>query len=152
MKSLSRVWLFVTLWTVAYQVPPSMRFSRQGYWSGLPFPFPGDLPDSGIELLHCRLTLYCLSHQGSQKMPGKSSVYILRSISIGNITPYELFVMPTSTHLIPPTSQKQFPNRFTFTLSFSSPLHLQDLTRHEAFSKYFLNEKSRVSQGHTLTA
>ena len=38
MKSLSRVWLFATLWTVAYQAPPSMGFSRQEYWSGLPFP------------------------------------------------------------------------------------------------------------------
>ena len=48
-KSLSRVWLFSTPWTVAYQVPPSMGFSRQEYWSGLPFPSPGDLPNSGIE-------------------------------------------------------------------------------------------------------
>ena len=38
MKSLSRVRLFVTLWTVAYQAPPAMRFSRQEYWNGLPFP------------------------------------------------------------------------------------------------------------------
>ena len=36
-------------WTVAHQVPPSMEFSRQEYWSGLPFPSPGDLPDPGIE-------------------------------------------------------------------------------------------------------
>ena len=36
-------------WTVAYQVSPSMGFSRQGYWSGLPFPSPGDLPGPGIE-------------------------------------------------------------------------------------------------------
>ena len=35
--------------TVAYQAPPSMGFSRQEYWSGLPFPSPGDLPDPGIE-------------------------------------------------------------------------------------------------------
>ena len=49
MKSLSRVRLFETPWTVAYQAPPSMGFSRQEYWSGLPFPSPGDLPDSGIE-------------------------------------------------------------------------------------------------------
>ena len=47
-KSFSRVQLFVTPWTVAYQAPP-MRFSRQGYWSGLPFPSPGDLPDPGME-------------------------------------------------------------------------------------------------------
>ena len=49
MKSLSRVWLSVTPWTVAYQAPLSMGFSRQDYWNGLPFPSPRDLPDSGIE-------------------------------------------------------------------------------------------------------
>ena len=48
-KSLSCVRLFATPWTVAYQVPPSMGFSRQEYWSGLPFPSPGKLPDPGIE-------------------------------------------------------------------------------------------------------
>ena len=49
MKSLSRVRLFVTPWTVTYQAPPSMGFSRQEYWSGLPFPSQGDLPDPGIK-------------------------------------------------------------------------------------------------------
>ena len=44
-QSLSHVWLLVTLWTVARQAPLSMGFSRQGYWSGLPFPSPGYLPD-----------------------------------------------------------------------------------------------------------
>ena len=48
-KSLSRVRLFATPWTVAYQAPPSMEFSRQEYWSGLPFPSPEDLPNPGIE-------------------------------------------------------------------------------------------------------
>ena len=48
-KSLSHVRLFVTPWTVTYQAPLSMGFSRQEYWSGLPFPSPGDLPDPGIE-------------------------------------------------------------------------------------------------------
>ena len=48
-NSFSRVWLFVTPWTVACQAPPPMGFSRQEYWSGLPFPSPGDLPDPGIE-------------------------------------------------------------------------------------------------------
>ena len=38
-----------SLWTVAHQAPPSMGFSRQEYWSGLPFPSPGNLPDPGIE-------------------------------------------------------------------------------------------------------
>ena len=48
-KLFSCVRLFVTPWTVTYQVPPSMGFSRQKHWSGLPFPSPGDLPDPGIE-------------------------------------------------------------------------------------------------------
>ena len=48
-KSLSHVRLFATPWTVAYQAPPSMGFSRQKYSSGLPFPSPGDLPDPGIK-------------------------------------------------------------------------------------------------------
>ena len=48
-QSLSRVQLFATPWTVAYQAPPSIGFSWQEYWRGLPFPSPGDLPDPGIE-------------------------------------------------------------------------------------------------------
>ena len=48
-KSLSRVRLFATPWTVAYQAPLSMGFSRQQYWSGSPFPSPGYLPDPGIK-------------------------------------------------------------------------------------------------------
>ena len=48
-KVLSHVRLFVTPWTVAHQAPLSMEFSRQEYWSGLPFPSPGDLLNLGIE-------------------------------------------------------------------------------------------------------
>ena len=48
---LSRVRFFATPWTVARQTPLSMGFPRQEYWSGLPFPSPGDLPDPGIEPL-----------------------------------------------------------------------------------------------------
>ena len=49
LKSLSRVWLFVASWTVPCQAPLSMWFSRQEYWSRLPFPSPGDLPNPGIK-------------------------------------------------------------------------------------------------------
>ena len=49
LSRLSRVRLFATLWTVASQAPLSMGFSRQEYWSGLPYPPPGDIPDPGIE-------------------------------------------------------------------------------------------------------
>ena len=48
-QSCSRVCLFATPWTVAHRALLSMEFSRQEYWSGLPFPPPGDLPDPGIE-------------------------------------------------------------------------------------------------------
>ena len=81
-KSLSRVWLFANPWTVACQDSPSLGFSRQEHWSGLPFPSTADLPNSVIEpsLLHCRQMLYHLSHQG------RSSVHIYFLIcSPGNI-------------------------------------------------------------------
>ena len=50
----------VSQWTVACQTPLSIGFFRQEYWSGLPFPSPGDLPDLGLNpgLLHCRKILY----------------------------------------------------------------------------------------------
>ena len=48
-KSLSHVRLFETPWTIAHQAPLSMEFSRQEYWSGLPFPSPGDLPNPRIK-------------------------------------------------------------------------------------------------------
>ena len=60
---LSRVKLFAAPWTVACQAPLSIEFSQQEYWSGLPFPSPGDFPDVGwnpclFRLLHCRRILY----------------------------------------------------------------------------------------------
>ena len=63
--------LFVTPWTVAHQAPLSMGFSRQEYWTGLPFPPPGNLPDPGIEPTALvsptlsRQILYQLRHQRS---------------------------------------------------------------------------------------
>ena len=49
MESLNRVQFFPTPWTITHQTPQSMEFSRQEYWSGMPFLPPGDLPDPGIE-------------------------------------------------------------------------------------------------------
>ena len=66
--SLSRVRLFVTPWTVAYQASPSMGFSRQEYWSGLPFPSLGDFPDPGIEPRSPALQADALPSE----LPGKS--------------------------------------------------------------------------------
>ena len=61
------VWIFATLWTVAHQAPLSIGFSRQEYWSGLPFPSPGDLPDPRMEpgCPELQVDSSPLSHQGS---------------------------------------------------------------------------------------
>ena len=77
MKSLSRVWLFVTSWTVAHQAPPSMEFSRQEYWSRLPFPSPGDLPDPGIKPGSPALQADALPYEP----PGKPNLHPKRSWS-----------------------------------------------------------------------
>ena len=58
-KLLSHVQLFATLWTIGHQAPLSMGFSRQGYWSGLPCPPPGDLPNPGIGTRVSLCLLYC---------------------------------------------------------------------------------------------
>ena len=67
LESLHHVWLFATLWTAAHYATLSMEFSRQEYWSRLPFPLPEGLPDPGIK--HASLALQAdsltLSHQGS---------------------------------------------------------------------------------------
>ena len=80
-KSLSRVRLFATPWTVAYQAPLSMGFSRQECWSGLPFPSPGDLPDPGIEPGSPTLQANVLPSEP----PGKPTLYditVLKEISL----------------------------------------------------------------------
>ena len=58
-KSLSRVWLFTSPWTAAYQAPPSMGFSRQEYWSGVPLPSPSSTISHLISLLHSVTLLAC---------------------------------------------------------------------------------------------
>ena len=75
-KLLSRVQLFVTPWTVAYQAPPSVGFSRQEYWSGLPFPSPGDLPNPGIELGSPALQADALPSEP----PGKSGYSLSKAL------------------------------------------------------------------------
>ena len=86
-KSLSRVRLFAIPWTVARQAPLSMGFSKQEYWSGLPFPFPGDLPNPGIKPGSPVLQADALSSEppgktshsseppGKTSHPGKYSMY-----------------------------------------------------------------------------
>ena len=68
MKSLSRVWLFATPWTVAYQAFPSMRFSRQEYWSGMPSPSPK------VSLVLCKIHLY-----GNSSLPDHTKTITLNN-------------------------------------------------------------------------
>ena len=93
--SLSRVRLFATPWTVAYQGSPSMEFSRQEYWSGLPFPSPGDLPNPGIEPRSPALEADALTSEPPGKPTHKSCTQththkILYTVPIGLQRPLKL--------------------------------------------------------------
>ena len=68
-QSLSRVQLFATPWTLTHQALLSMGFPRQKYWSGLPFPSPGDLPDPGTESWSPALSLERLEQSRCQAHP-----------------------------------------------------------------------------------
>ena len=67
----SHVWLFATPWTIDHQAPLFMGFSRQEYWSGLPFPSPGYLPNSGIEPGSPTLQADSLPSEPTGKFPFK---------------------------------------------------------------------------------
>ena len=86
----------MTPWTVAHQAPLSMGFSRQEYWSGLPFTSPGDLPDPGSNpyLLYCRwLLMTVIIGLGFQRNQG----FVVQSLS-----PFQLFATPwTVAHQAP---------------------------------------------------
>ncbi|XDA75514.1 hypothetical protein R6Z07F_005677 [Ovis aries] len=106
-KSLSCVPLFVTQWSVTYQASPSMGFSRQEYWRGLPFPSPGGLPDPGIEPGSPALRADALPSEP----PGKPQI---REVLPPNLEPLRntheydpkqpMLVLPTSVDLNCPAS------------------------------------------------
>ena len=73
MKSLSRVWLFATPWTAAYQTPPSMGFSSQEYWSGVPLPSPGLFATVPIKR-KCRYKIYM-----KKMVPEKMWIWLAKS-------------------------------------------------------------------------
>ena len=91
MISLSRVRLFATPWTVAYQAPQSMGFSRQEYWSGLPFPSPADLPNPGIEPGSPALQTDALPSEALGKPDSRlGSFKNLRPLSVANVPDFLL--------------------------------------------------------------
>ena len=83
-NSLSCVWLFLISWTVSYQDPLSMEFSRQEHWSGLPFPSPGDLSDPGIEPRSPTLQADTLPSLPPGKSPGEGKHYPLQYSGLEN--------------------------------------------------------------------
>ena len=100
-KSLSRVRLSATPWTIAHQAPLSMGFARQEYWSGLPFPSPGDRPNPGIDPRSPALRADALTSEP----PGKH---------------YTVFVL----YFLFPDSHQNFLHHFFFFLSLSHLLLL----------------------------
>ena len=103
--------LFETLWTVVCQAPLSMGFSRQEYWSGLPFPSPGDLPSPGIKpgSLHCSQILYHLSHQGLSFLNCKTETiaHVLHTAAL-NLYKTMLVESDNRGHVTYKTLNKQF--------------------------------------------
>ena len=85
MHSLSRVRLFVIPWTVVYQAPLSMGFSRQEYWSGLPFPSLGDLPDPGIRIWASHIVGRCFTIWATREVKDATQKENYRPISLMNI-------------------------------------------------------------------
>ena len=78
---LSHVELFATPWTIACQVPLSMEFSSQGYWSGLSFPSPGDLPDLESEPRSLALAGRIFTTEPPEKLPKPSGLHQHRTIN-----------------------------------------------------------------------
>ena len=112
MKLLSRVWFFVILWTVAYQDPSYVEFSKQEYWSGLPFPSPGDLPNPGIEPRSPSLQADTLPSEPPGKPKGQHRCWILKRKRLqGWLTP-EVLIFPSLLTQLPLT------HLFFFFLSF----------------------------------
>ena len=87
-----------TPWTAAHQVPLSMGFSRQEYWSGLPFPSPGELPDTGIKTM----SLAVASRFGTTESPGKFILFLYISTKFDQIAPNVPFPCSLSTFILSP--------------------------------------------------
>ena len=133
-KSLSRVRLFATPWTVAHQAPPSMGFSRQEYWSGLPFPSPGIFPTQGsnLGLPHCKQTLYHLSHQGSLKCSLSVSNFLeeISSLSHSIVFLYFFAVIAEEGFLISSCNSLELCIQMLISFLFSFAFHFSSFHRY----------------------
>ena len=105
--SLSWLWFFVTPWTVAHQLPLSVGFSRQEYWSGKSFPSPGDLPNPGIEPRSLELQADSLSKWQSSdnvSLPPPSPKIETQKVKVNSLSRVRLFATPwTIAYQAPPS-------------------------------------------------
>ena len=123
-KSLSHIRLFATPWTVAYQTPQSMEFSRQEYWSGLPSPSPGDLPNPGIEPRSPALQADALPSEPPGK-PFFKAVCINPNLLIYPFSPYSLVTVSLFSTSIE-NLYFCFINKFIYTLFKNIP-HISNI-------------------------
>ena len=121
-KSLSRVRLFATPWTIAHQAPPSMGFSRQECWSRLPFPSPGDLPDPGIEPGSPTLQADALQSEP----PGKPNYIHKVKVKVKSFSRVRLFATPWTVAYQAPPSMGFSRQKCWSRLPFPSPGDLPD--------------------------
>ena len=124
----SRVWLFATLWTVAHQAPLFMRFLKQEYWSGLPFPSPGDLPYPGVEF-----TSFALADGFfTTKSPGMPLTHYI-------IYLFYVYWLPSLKEC-----KLQRKKIFYFLTNVSSQLSRVVCSYSWAFSKYVMNRRLHI--------
>ena len=119
-KKKSRVWLFASPWTVAHRAPLSMGFPRREYWSGLPFPSPGDLPHPGIEPVspvscnHRQILYRCITRE--TPLTGAMIKLKIKHITRGYLLPSENWFKLGSKQALP----LHFSLSSLFSWSFSS--------------------------------
>ena len=118
---LSRVWCFATLWTIACQAPLSMGFPRQEYWSGFPFPSPGDIPDPGTEPAS---PVSCIGRQILYHWaPGKPFNRMLLLLLLSHFSHVWFCATPeTAAHQAPPSLGYSRQGHWS-GLPFPSPIH-----------------------------
>ena len=132
MKSLSRVRLFATPWTVAYHAPSSVGFSRQEYWSGLPFPSPEDLPNPGIEPGSPALRADALPFEppGKTHLMGTADLLektlMLGKVKVKSPSHVRLFATPWTVAYQGPLSMGFSRQEYWSGLPFPSPRDLPD--------------------------
>ena len=125
---LSHVWLFVAPGTVTHQAPPSMQFSRQEYWSGLPFSSPGDLPDPGNE----------------PRFPALSADFYLHCCSVAQLCLALCDLMDSSPpgssvlHYLPEFAQiyVQWVSDANLTISSAAPSFAFNLSQHQGLFQW----------------